>query len=141
LSSQWFRIDSDAENGVQPIFVKTPLIFAVSLALGGVAVSSPLLLRAPRPQLSDFVDDIVTRYQDENHKPVAVKIAVAVQQGIIVDSETLKPSGLPAVDEAARRWILYQWKFGHDVSGRFAIPLQIKSQLGLDPGRKIVIFH
>ena len=121
--------------------MKTPLIFALWLALGGVANSSSLLLRAPRPQLTDFVDDLVTRYQDENHKPVFVKIAVAVQNGRIVDSSTYTPSGVPAVDEAVRRWVQYQWKFNSDVSGRFAIPLQIKSQLGLDPVRKLVIFR
>jgi hypothetical protein len=116
-------------------------MFALWLALGGVANSSPLLLRAPHPQLTDFVDDIVTRYQDENHEPVFVRIAVGVEDGRIVDSRTYTPSGLPAVDEAVRRWVLHQWKFKSEVSGRFAIPLQIKSQLGLDPVRKIVIFR
>jgi hypothetical protein len=134
-------IDSGLSNRLQELFVKTPLIFALWLALGGVANSSSLLLRAPHPQLTDFVDDLVTRYQDENHKPVFVKIAVAVQNGRIVDSRTYTPSGVPAVDEAVRRWVLYQWKFNSDVSGRFAIPLQIKSQLGLDPVRKLVIFR
>jgi hypothetical protein len=121
--------------------VKTPLVIALWLALGGVGYSSSLLLRAPHPQLSDFVDDLVTRYQDENHKPVSLKIAVAVQDGQIVDSRAYTVSGLPAVDEAVRRWILYQWKFKSEVSGRFAIPLQIKSQLGLDPVRKLVLFR
>jgi hypothetical protein len=121
--------------------VKTKLILAAWFALGGAAFASPILLRSPIPQLSDFADDVVTRYQDENHKPVAVKIAVVVREGEIINSQTYRPSGLPIVDEAVRRWIQYRWKFNNNVSGRFAIPLEIRSQLGLDPVRKFVIFR
>jgi hypothetical protein len=121
--------------------VKTKLFLAAWFALSGVALSNPVLLRSPKPQLSDFADDIVTRYQDENHKPVAVNIAVVVRQGEIVRSETYRPSGVPLVDEAVRRWIQYRWKFGNDVSGQFSIPLDVHSQLGLDPVRKIVLFR
>jgi hypothetical protein len=139
------RIDFEPDSEIRSVFVKTKLIPKLALAfwfaLGGAAFSSPVLLRAPFPQLSDFADDVVTRYQDENHKPVAVKIAVVVQEGAIVNSQTYRPSGVPVVDEAVRRWILYRWKFADHVSGRFAIPLEIRSQLGLDPVRKFVIFR
>jgi outer membrane biosynthesis protein TonB len=115
-------------------------IYRSFLAIGTIAArwSAPVALRAaelhPLVVIGIPLDKVATVHPTPEYPRTAfalgidgqVRIKMKVRDGRIVEADA--SSGSPMLGYAAKQWILRNWKFRHEISGVFTLPVNYKRQ-------------
>jgi hypothetical protein len=117
-----------------------PILFlAFSLCL--YKVDAARLFNSPRPELNGNTWRQLRAIG--RGQPIACKIAIGVNHGVVLSAAMSQSSGLKAADDEICNWVKQKWSFKPKDSGSFALPIVLHPHRALvtTPGEPAPLFR